>query len=249
MYESGNWGDLLKLLWLVAVIGWKNRSGAETNYFDPFAGAVRYPAGKKTRFRFEQAGLDELAFIRSPFVEQGYWPSSAAAARLLFGGRAEVFDADPERREGWAGTEGFVRLEGDSGWALLEGKAADPHGVWLIDPYDFLAEWRARLPLVAERAESTSILLYLYNRSARSAECFAEYRAFRNALEDRWGDAPKRLGRVAADVFLPRSHHEMLFLPSRADAAAAGFGELLRELGRLSVKLNAAMERAAVFDC
>ena len=249
LYESGNWGDLLKMLWLVALLRWKNRSGKAVNYFDPFAGDANYPLGRKTLFRFAQAGLSELAFIRGPFVERGVWPSSAAAAGLLVGGRVEVFDADPGRRSRWRDVAGVECLESDSGWTLLEGRSPDPDGVWLIDPYDFLAEWRARLPLILKQAEETSILLYMYNRSARSPEAFADYRAFRNALEDGRGDFPKRLGRIAADVFLPRSHHEMVFLPGRADRGAEGFDGVLEELGRRSAELAAALERAAAFDC
>lgn len=247
LYESGNWGDLLKLLWLAAVAGWKSRSGDGINYFDPFAGDVKYPLGRKTRFRFDQAGLKELDFVRPAFVDDGFWPSSASAMRLLLSGRVEVWDADPGRRENWAGVDGVELSEGESGWTLLEAHLPDPLGLWLIDPYDFIAEWRTRLPLVAAKSRTTSTLVYIYNRAARTPEAFAEYRAFRNALEDVRADLPKRLGRVAADEFLPRSHHEMLFLPGSRDAAREDFGVLSDTLGKMTAALNDAVGRAGVF--
>lgn len=247
LYEPGNWGDLLKMLWLAALLRWKGAGGAAVNYFDPFAGEAKYPFSAKSRLRFEAAGLAGLDFIRPAFVDAGFWPSSASAAGLLAEGVREVFDADPGRRAGWAAVPGYRRLEGEGGWALLEGRSPDPDGVWLLDPYDFLADWRKCLPIAARQAESTTILLYIYNRSARSAEAFGDYRAFRAALEDARGSLPKRLGRVAADVFLPRAHHEMLLLPGRADAGRGDFGRLAEELEAGTAAVNAAVLRAGMF--
>lgn len=249
LYESGNWGDILKMLWLSETVRWKRQaSAAAINYFDPFAGDIQYPLGRKTRFRLEQGDLPGLDFIRDPFIKKGYWPSSASAAALLAGGRLEVYDADAGRRGNWQGSADFALLEGESGWDILREKDVDPAAIWLIDPYDFLAEWRQILPLLLEKARATSLLLYMYNRSARSDETFREYRAFRSALDAAWDAAPKRFGRVAADVFLPRAHHEMLFLPSLADSRREGFAPLLQRLGELAFAVTAAVNRAAVFD-
>lgn len=249
LYESGNWGDLLKMLWLSAILTWKRQFAAPTNYLDTFAGDVAYPLGRKTLFRLEQAGLTAFDFLREPYLASGRWPSSASAARLLTPGRVEVFDADAGRRGNWREVPGVTALEGESGWDILEAREGDPDALWLVDPYDFLAEWRQRLPALIAKAEDTSILLYLYNRSARNDEFFREYRAFKNTLEDLRGDLPKRLGRIPADVFLPRSHHEMLFLPGRADRERDGFKAMLRELGERTAHLTAAHAAAAAFDC
>ena len=248
LYESGNWGDQLKMLWLAAVLRWKKARGGVVNYFDPFAGDVHYPLGRKTCFRFEQMRLSALDFIKPMFIDRGLWPSSASAARQLVDGRAEVFDADPDRRANWENTTGITVLAGESGWELLERRPLDSDGLWLLDPYDFIAEWRHVLPLIVAAAKTTSILLYIYNRSARSDEAFREYRAFRNALEDTRGQTPKRLGRVAADAFLPRAHHEMLFLPGAADAGVDSIIMLFDELGECTVRLDEALRRSAVFD-
>ncbi len=248
LYEPGNWGDLLKMLWLAALLRWKGRDGRTVNYFDPFAGQAMYPLSAKGRRRYDRAGLAGLEFVRADFVGAGFWPSSAAAAALLARGRKEVFDADPDRRRSWGGVPGIGTLEGDSAWSLLENRESDPDGVWLLDPYDFLADWRANLPLVLRRAGETTILLYIYNRSARGAEFFNDYRAFRNALEDGRAGEPRILGRVAADAFLPRAHHEMLLLPGPADAGAEGFGAFAEELGTETGRLGAVLERAGMFD-
>lgn len=249
LYESGNWGDLLKMLWLSAILEWKRQFDAPTNYLDLFAGDVSYPLGRKTLFRIRQAALPEFAFLEQPFLAARRWPSSASAAALLVDGSVEAFDADAGRRRRWREAEGVSVPEGESGWDVFAVRKPDPDGLWLVDPYDFLAEWREQLPLLTEKAKETSVLLYLYNRSAKGPEAFRNYRAFRNVLEDLRGDAPKRVGRIAADVFLPASHHEMIFLPGAADRQRPGFDRLLDELGRRTESLLSAHGKASAFDC
>lgn len=248
LYESGNWGDLLKMLWLKTALDWKNRAADAVSYFDPFAGCVEYPLGAKTLFRLEQTNSREFAFLQNVFFDRGFWPSAASGARLLVNGAVEVWDADAGRREGWRAARGVTVPEGESGWPLLRDHADDPNAVWLIDPYDFLAEWRDVLPLVAEKSRATTLLLYVYNRSAKNPEAFREYRACRNALDDLRGGLPKRVGRAAADVFLPRAHHEMWFLPSEADAAAPSLGDLFAGLAETAFALEQGMRRCGACD-
>lgn len=249
LYESGNWGDLLKILWLEAVLEWKRGHGAPVDYLDPFAGDVDYPLGAKTAFRLGLAPLPGLDFIRSRFIEKGRWPSSASAARLIADGHVEVFDADAGRRGRWSATPGVTVPEGVSGWDILASREAVPNALWLVDPYDFLAEWRTMLPVVIDKARQTAVLVYIYNRAAKNDRLFREYRAFRNALEDMRPDLPKRIGRVAADVFLPQSHHELLFLPGEADCRRSTFDALAKELEQRAGDLAAVLEKAAAVDC
>ncbi len=249
LYESGNWGDLLKMLWVAAVLEWKAKkmSPSRIDYFDPFAGQASYPLGAKTLFRYRQARLDELAFINAPYIDQARWPSSASAALLLDKGKVEVFEANADRLGSWADS-GATVLDGASGWELAAERETDPGAVWLLDPYDFLAEWREWLPMVADKARTVTTLVYIYNRAAGKPEQFAEYRAFRNRLDDMRGDMPKRFGRAASDAFLPRAHHEMLLLPGAADADAGDFAVLSAELEARTEKLAAAVARAGAFD-
>lgn len=256
LYESGNWGDLLKLLWVKAVIDWKGRNGREpVDYFDPFAGDVFYPFTSKARYRIGQIGGDGFAFLEEQFLGHDLWPSAAAAACLCAGGRVDVFDADAGRRDNWSAMSaewpplsGAAVLEGDSGWELLRGREPAPNAVWLVDPYDFLAEWRDFLPLVLEKARAVTLLLYLYNRSAKGDAQFRNYRDFKNALADGRSPRPKRLGRVAADVFLPNSHHEMLFLPSDADLSRDDVGDVLRALAGRADELSRGFARVAACE-
>lgn len=248
LYESGNWGDLIKMLWLKSVMEWKSRFVNNVNYFDPFAGDVCYPLGKRTLHRISQCGMPEFDFLREAFLDRGFWPSAASGARLATAGRVEVWDADSGRRENWAGEAKIALLDGESGWRLLEQHITDPDAVWMIDPYDFLAEWRDHLQLVADKSRATTLLLYIYNRSARDDKDFREYRACKNALEDLRGDLPKRIGRAAGDVFLPRSHHEMWFLPSEADCAGPGLDSLSGRLADTAFRLENAMRRCGVCD-
>lgn len=249
LYDSGNWGDILKMLWLAEIIRWKQRDGRAVNYTDPFAGDVRYPMGKKITFRLDQCRLPELDFLNDTFLNGGFWPSAASGALLLAAGAAEVWDADSGRRDAWRDAGVPVVENAASGWEIVARAEPDPDGVLLVDPYDFLAEWREQLPLVAEKSGTVTTLLYLYNRSGKSGEAFADYRRFRGRLDDLLGDAPKRIGRVAADSFLPDSYHEMIFLPSAADAAGDGFDALLDRLGECAFRLHQAQARTRVFDC
>lgn len=248
LYESGNWGDFLKLLWVKTVIDWKSRHSNPINYFDPFAGEIHYPLTPKARHRLRMCANDGFDFIRQNFIAENLWPSAASGARLLAGGKMEIWDADPARRENWRNIPGITVPDSDSGWTLLQNHPADPNAVRLIDPYDFLAEWREYLPLILEKSRDATLLLYLYNRSARNESHFKNYRDFKNALEDANGRRPKLLGRIAADAFLPRSHHEMLFLPSDEDKNRPDFELLLDELALCAEQLADGLRRTAACE-
>ncbi|MDR3077920.1 MAG: hypothetical protein LBV15_04050, partial [Planctomycetota bacterium] len=209
LYEPGNWGDLLKLLWLSAAIRWKSSLGHGIAYFDPFAGDLSYPLSDNARRRLDDSGLSELDFIRPEFTARGRWPSAASAAGLLSVARRAVFDADAGRLGRWRDGAGVEALDGISGWELLAGREAEPGGLWLIDPYDFLAEWRERLPSLLLASRTATVLLYIYNRSPGDAAALKSYLAFRNALECGREKLPGRFGRAAADGFLPRACHEV----------------------------------------
>jgi hypothetical protein len=252
LYESGNWGDILKMLWLAEINRLKQHDGRAVNYTDPFAGDVHYQPGKKAAFRLAQCSLPQIDFLQNMFLKNNLWPSAASGALLLADGTTEVWDADQGRRSAWrdAGVPVAELAEGESsGWDIVARAAPDPDGVLLVDPYDFLAEWEERLPLLVEKSESVSVLLYLYNRSGKNKETFARYRRFRGQLDDRTEQRDKRIGRVAADSFLPDAHHEMIFLPCGADAERSGFGTLLDRLGDCAFRLREAQSRAGVFDC
>lgn len=252
LYESGNWGDVLKMLWLAEIIRWKEANGAAVTYVDAFAGDTHYPLGDRMAFRIRRCGLAELEFIEEKFLSRNLWPSAAAGAALLASGGVTVWDADEGRRNSWREIGADVAKDPSSekgGYAILAEQAADAAAVLMADPYDFLAEWREELPGLVAKSRECSVLLYLYNRSARTREAFAEYRRFRGRLDNLAGDCPKRIGRIAADGFLPNSHHEMVFLPGEADRARPGFQELLDRLGDITHQLNQAQQRLAVFDC
>lgn len=248
LYESGNWGDLLKLLWVKTVIEWKSQHTPTLNYLDPFAGDVHYPLSPKTRHRLRMCRTDDFTFINDKFLSQQRWPSAAAAAALLIPGTIQVWDADNTRRSHWENIPNVTVADTDSGYALLHELAPEQNTLRLIDPYDFLAEWREHLPHIIRQSYVATTLLYLYNRSARKEEHFKNYRDFKNALEDAMGDRPKRLGRIAADAFLPRSHHEMLLLPSNHDLIQKNIGLLFTSLADQSAMLADGLRRAAACE-
>lgn len=250
LYEPGNWGDLLKLCWASIVVEWMENAlpGKLARYYDPFAGAPEYALAEKTGKRFNRVGAAGLGFVGKPYVEKRLWPSTAAAIGLLTGAERVVFDADPDRFAKWRGAGGVLPEELDSGWEMPGRHEPRPDELWLIDPYDMLAEWREHLSGLLARAGSTNMLFYVYNRSAKGPEAFAEYRAFRNALEDNRAGKALLVGRLASDAFLPRAHHEMYFLPSREMEADAGFSALGQRLEEATVDLNRAQLDAYAFE-
>jgi hypothetical protein len=246
LYEAGNWGDILKLLWLSATIRWKAGAG-KIEYLDPFAGDVVYPLSRDTVLRVRVLELEGFETVRTFLAEKNEWPSAATMAGLLPVGKRSVFDADPEKRGRWRETPGVSVLEGISGWEILASRHPDPCELRLVDPYDFLAGWQDFLPIVSGPASGASTLLYVYNRSAGGSQAFAAFRAFRSALIAARSGLPGYCGRAAGDVFLPRAHHEIYFLPSRDDAGRRDFSVLAETLGRVSKGLAAAQAAAATF--
>ncbi len=105
------------------------------------------------------------------------------------------------------------------------------------------------VPEIVKKSRGISLLLYLYNRSGKNRDVFAQYRRFRGSLDDMTRGSPKRIGRAAADSFLPDAHHEVLFLPCEADAARPGFAALLDTLRACALQLQSAQTGAAAFDC
>lgn len=252
LYESGNWGDILKLLWLTEILAWKQNRVGFVNYFDPFAGDVHYPLGARTRYRITRGFPEGFALAANPFIKNGWWPSAASLAVGLCtptGGTVEIWEADDARRGNWEAVEEVRVLDGSDGWELVRARQPDPDAVWMIDPYDVIADWRRQLSAVIEKSRSTTILLYLYNRSGKGEAHFREYRAFRNALDDARGDLPKRVGRVASDAFLPQCHHEMFFLPSEDDCRDGESEQLMERLGRICERVGSALWRVGICDC
>ncbi|MDR0363007.1 MAG: hypothetical protein LBJ46_10055 [Planctomycetota bacterium] len=248
LYEPGNWGDALKASWLATLLRWvaDRSSGGFSGYLDPFAGAPTYPLGAQTAKRFEALRSDTLAFLHTPFIEQGLWPSAATIFRELSSSPMTVYDADRERREAWRGSPGVAIAEAASGWNALESAVGDENRLTLVDPYDILAEWRGLAESALFRPGLGTTLIYVYNRSAKSAEQFREYRAFRAFLDDTTG-VRYLAGRVGCDPFLPNSHHEMILLPGRTIESGRDFEQIADRLEAATLELDAAMGRMAVF--
>ncbi len=247
LYEPGNWGDMLKFAWLIATADFvKAEISGQLRYFDPFAGQAGYPLGRSTLARFRQAGTGNLERLR-PWVETNVWPSAALLMRSMFDSDVTVFDTDPGRLASWEDINVTI-AKAESGYHAATERNAHDDTLWLIDPYDFLAEWRDALPLIMDKSRQVPVLLYVYNRSAGKPEAFAEYRAFRNRLVDSLGENKLCRGRVASDSFLPRAHHEMFLFPNPALAASASYPRLVKELEQASITIANAVEHSGRFE-
>lgn len=246
LYEPGNWGDLLKGAWVLAVLDAMLEKGPVT-YLDCFAGAPVYPLVPATEKRLGLLKSCALLDCCQPFLASRQWPSAAVLAAEQIGdaSQVQVVEADPERRDEYVGAPHVTVSPLACGWDALRGARPGANGLVLVDPYDFLSDWQEQLEAVVRAAETTSVLLYVYNRAARGHEQMRQYRAFRNRLEDLWQGRVKRIARVGADAFLPRAHHEMVFLPAGGEEDAG----LLERLEAEALAIAEALSRGAVLEC
>ncbi|MDR1613157.1 MAG: hypothetical protein LBT97_10320 [Planctomycetota bacterium] len=248
LYAPGNWGDLLKALWLTTFITW-SREGLPDgirHYVDPFAGAPDYPLGAGTKCGFLRGGLESFSYIDREYLRKGLWPSSAALFRSLSTAPMTVFDVDAERRERWRNFPGATVADAGDGWDVLQSGSPAGNDLYLVDPYDFLAQWRGKTEALLAKTAPCTLLLYVYNRSAKKAEHFREYRAFRGFLDGRTG-GEYIFGRVGSDPFLPSSHHEMYLFPSPEARGSPVFALLAGSLERTTLQLDAVMRKLSVF--
>lgn len=252
LYEPGNWGDLLKGAWVVAVARRMAQAyGERFVYVDPFAGAPDYPLGSRAATRFARLAPSPFVGRAGGFVKRGVWPNAATLVRTACGlppDRTRVFDADPERRARLTADAGVSLLDAADGWDAAARFAPDPRGLLLIDPYDLVGDGRAKWEIALAAAKKTNVLLYVYNRAAKGPECLKEYRAFRNVVEDARTGAPVVAGRIPADGFLPSAHHEMIFLPHGETAALAGYAALRDELASAALILADAVRASGIVE-
>ena len=249
LYEPGNWGDLLKGAWILAVAAALGRRAETLETVDPFAGMPEYPLAPASLKRIESLPNGPLVQILQEWTERNAWPGSTSIARHGAGGRvrASVFDSDEERLQAWGETGSADTLDGEDGYAVAGAHCPGETGLLVIDPYDFLKDWRAQTARIAELGTKTTVLLYIYNRSARGRAHLRRYRDFRNRFDELWGGAPRIFGRVPADGFLPVSHHEMHLLPGpalREDEAARH--ELFASLEEETLRLEEAIRRTGI---
>lgn len=213
-YEPGNWGDVIKGVWALAVAQAVAEGRERLTYLDPFAGAPSYPVVAAAAERLR--ALPELAFraVVEPAASAGTYPSTASLVLTVLpaGGcqvAARLFDADPERRAKWAARDGVQLLEVGSGEeGLGEASSAD---LILVDPYDLFETWEALVPqaLVARQA---TVLFYLFNKAPRGAPAFKRYAALRERIAAEAGEREVLAGRIPSDARLPRAFHEMLLV-------------------------------------
>lgn len=249
LYEPGNWGDLLKAAWVLRVLAWMRSRGDALIYLDICAGAPCYPMPTETALRlrsFRDPVVDDALAL---FGDETAWPSAARLAMVGTppGAAVQVFDADADRRNAWHAVAGAEVLSpaGEKGWNLL--KPAESNRLILVDPYDLVAEPKAHVIAMLEAAQSAPVLAYIYNRSARGPEMLRAYRRLRHLIDDAWGRERRLLGRVPADSFLPRAHHEMLLLAPARTASWEGFAELLDSLADVTRRLHQViLDRAVV---
>lgn len=246
LYEPGNWGDILKGTWagiIISQLPVEQDRGKRLDYLDPWCGAPEYPLLEGAARRLEWLG--SCAFIDSQrdWLRQG---KVASTGRLVLEGakargldvRMKVFDSDPGRLGKWDEVPGTEALCVSSGEQALADAQAD---LVLVDPYDYLASWEETLPLLVTLAESSAILVYIYNRSPRGGEPTRNYGRFRQELDRR--GCGYLSGRIASDIVLPRAFHEMLLL-----APGSIISAMENELGKATGELACRMSTAGCFE-
>lgn len=248
-YEPGNWGDLLKALWVVETTdALLASSDGPLAAADLFAGAPAYPVLPAARARLaslRRAGAPwaPTRALLEDAAASGSWPGAGAlllatCARRNRDGQLLVGEADPGRRRAWSAVAQAELLDGDDSWALLRDGAAErrSQALVLIDPYDLDKRWREVVPAIGRLAAGGATqLLYLYNRGPRGPNALADYERLLEALAAA-GCPPLLRGRLPADARLPRAFHELLLLPA---AGAPLPGRLLDRLAAATASLAA----------
>lgn len=253
LYAPGNWGDVLKGTWLLATVR-HLLSIFDLDHFaylDLFAGAPDYPLGAKNAKNLRFLSGTYLVEISRPWTDRRRWPSAASLVAAEVEEKIPIFvsEGEPSRRAAWEHHSCFILLpEAECGWKACERVAKLPASLVLIDPYDFLSEWKERLDTVLAVAEVATVLLYSYNRAIRSPEKLREALDFIHAVEAGWGNRPKLWGRVPSDGFIPVAHHEMLLLPGPVLQKEEGLQLLLEELADLTYDLNARIRRSGEIE-
>ncbi|MHC4887405.1 MAG: hypothetical protein ACYTGH_20200, partial [Planctomycetota bacterium] len=254
LYEPGNWGDILKAAFALRIAHWLlERGGADAfSCLDAFAGAPGYEITPDCRGRLSRLSTLDAAAVWDPFVVEGIWPSTASllgeGLNKDLDGPIQVFDADPDRLDGYGSLPGFEPVATTCGYGLACSASVQPLGLVLVDPYDFLKDWQRELPRLIERTRAVSVLIYIFNRAGKSSKALAEYRAFRNAFKDCWMDRPRLLGRVAADPFLPQTFHEMLFLPGEAVQGEQALQNLFDRLEEDTEEINRVLSLQSMIE-
>jgi hypothetical protein len=201
-YEPGGWGDILKGEWVAALT--EATLQDPYVYLDPFCGGRSYALTQAVEQRIANCPADLYRERQAPWLQKGQLGSTASLVEQICA-RAGVCwqphfgEADPVRRATWSGEP--VELE-----SLLS--SVERADLLLWDPYDFHYHWPRWLPILLERSRREVVAIYLFNRSPQGS---SQLRNYRSMLE-RIGAHPYWLGRVAADLVLPRAYHEMLVL-------------------------------------
>lgn len=251
-YEPGNWGDVLKGAWAMAMARFvaAARPGTPLHYLDPFAGAPTYPLAPAARARLAMISGQAFAQAQAPYCARSEVASTALLVRdevLRQGGSVvlHVLDRDPARQAAWSTIPQAVPLQYPGGAeALAAWSCLPPPGCVLIDPYDLLDRYTEILPQAMARATESCVLFYLYNKSPRSGGHWRGYRALRRTLERATPTAVRWiLGRIPADAILPRAFHEVILAGPEASVSP-----LAPQLRELTERLGDQIARAGAFE-
>ncbi len=232
LYEPGNWGDVIKAVWVIAAARAlvEVRSLETVRVLDPYAGAPTYPLTPSAAERF--AGLPPLGMLEMlrPFLERDAMAAAGvlAAEAVRRAGATptlQVFDLDEARRARWEAEPGAEVVSATSGDDLF----GDPQAqvdLLVVDPYDLFDRWEGLLPRVLTTGRRTTAVIYLYNKSVRGAAALRRYQDLRTRLAKTLAQEGKQgrgllLGRIPTDPVLPRAFHEMLLVAPRDVLAAA----------------------------
>jgi len=250
LYEPGNWGDVIKGTW-AAVIAKDLAQDLDRpfQYLDPFAGAPVYPLTDAAKDRLSLISDCLFCKFQAPFFKAHKIASTAMiaspAGSIMQQARLHVFDLDEQRRTAWDEIDGARVLDITTGSeALPLAHETQRYDLVLYDPYDFFDAWEETLPRLAEIAEHSAVLIYLYNKSPRSPGHLAQYKKFCKTLKQTTPDNVSFLiGRIPSDLVLPRAFHETILLGCNAFIA-----RIRASLEQETATLAMTLARAGAFE-
>tara|TARA_R110002072_G_scaffold1192_1_gene9938 strand:- start:98 stop:910 length:813 start_codon:yes stop_codon:yes gene_type:complete len=233
-YEPGGWGDLFKSAWSLEIadaLATLNPTGP-LELLDPFAGAPDYPLLEPVRERLK--GLPAGRLVKAVARHGERFPSTARLILERWGerGRAQVYDLDAARREGWVGRAGVEVIDLQDGAEALLRPQIRPPTLVHVDPYDLFERFEGLLH--RGLGAGPCVLFYLFNKAPRSVKARNRYLDLRARLGRLLeGDSRALLvGRIPSDAVLPRAYHELLFVapPALCSTLEGPLRQLARDL-------------------
>jgi len=164
-YTPGNWGDVLKHSWLIAITKWLLKQTPFFRYADTFCGFPLYQTEPKVVWRFEEI-LRHLPLykVQRPYLQNCQYVGSSYLVKLLCESKRKQYLIDFYDKNLQA-VRAYETLFQKSPLPLKDGYEIltldKDYDLILLDPYiDFWGNWKRIIPLIFQKQANSSLLLF-----------------------------------------------------------------------------------------